>query len=95
MKKKVDVIEAVDGEKVEPKTKRSGVLFHYFEVNFRLKAEMLGTCPAPDTYYNHILKKEKDKIKEAKKLAGKITKAYEKYVGTEIPEWKEIGRAHV
>lgn len=65
-------------------------MFEYYELQLKLITPMLGTCAEASIYDEHLLKKHKKNIKKANSLEAKITKAIEKYVGTEISENKEI-----
>lgn len=72
----------------------AGTYYRYYRVALRLFRPQLGSCPDTSIYYEHKLKKAKDDIKRANKLAEKIgkrlNKETKKWVGPEITDDKEI-----
>jgi hypothetical protein len=65
--------------------------FIYFFLEIKLLREMLGTCCEPSIYTTHVLRQARIAIREANALSKKITKALDKFLGTEqISEMKEI-----
>jgi hypothetical protein len=66
-------------------------MFRYVRVQYKLLTEQLGTCTEASIYHEHVLKKAQKEIKKANRLSKKVTKAYEKFAGSdEILEIKEI-----
>lgn len=65
--------------------------FVYVKLDVKLMVEQLGTATAASIYAVHVLKKAQKMIKKANKLSGKVSKAFQKYQGTDpISELKEV-----
>lgn len=65
--------------------------FVYLNLELKLLSEQLGTCSAASVYAEHVLKTAQKEIKKANRLSGKVSKALQKYKGTDpIPEMKEV-----
>jgi len=68
-----------------------GYNFIYVLLRIKLTNEQLGTCTAASIYAEHVLKTAQKQIKKANKLSGKVSKALQKYKGTDpIPDMKEV-----
>lgn len=64
--------------------------FDYYRVDFKLRTEMLSTCNEHSMMDVHVMEKTKKAIKEANKLNGRMNKILDKYIGTEIPDAKQV-----
>jgi len=64
--------------------------FVYYSVRFKLLTEMLGTAAEASIWNQHILEKAKKEVAKLNKVTTKLTKAAERYVGTDISKEKEI-----
>lgn len=64
--------------------------FDYYQVSFLLKTPQLGTASQTSIYKVHVIEKAKKEIAKANKLKGKMTKALDKYKGSEITPDKEL-----
>jgi hypothetical protein len=75
--------------------------FIYAKLQIKLTSEQLGTATAASIYAEHVLKTAQKQIKQANRLSGKVTKAFQKYKGTnpitdikEMAELKAIIRSY-
>ena len=75
--------------KTKAKAKDRGPIWEYYEVNFLLRTEMLGTCAEASIMKQHVIEKAKKQIAKANRLDKRI-KSLDKFKGSEIPEEKEI-----
>lgn len=65
--------------------------FIYAKLQIKITSEQLGTATAASIYAEHVLKTAQKQIKKANKMSGKVTKAFQKYKGTDpISEIKEV-----
>jgi hypothetical protein len=71
-------------------TPENGPVWEYYRINFKLIREMLGTCTEASIMKQHVIEKAKKQIKKANRLGDKISKALDKFIGSEITEEKEI-----
>ena len=73
-----------------PKVKKQLENFIYYKLELKLLREMLGTCCEPTIYSAHVLKQAQLAIKKANAMSTKITKALEKYRGSDVTPDKEL-----
>jgi len=63
----------------------------YYKIGLKLYTDQFGTCPSDASIYDeHLIKKHQKMADEANQITGKITKQYQKYVGTEIGSGKQL-----
>jgi hypothetical protein len=63
--------------------------FTYYKVGYKLLTDCFSTCSKATIYNAHVLKLAQEKIKEANSLRKKLSKALEKYKGSDISSDKE------
>jgi hypothetical protein len=88
--KKKETKEVVATEEKEQENTDFKSNFEYYKLQLKLTSEQLGTCTEASLYEQHILKKSQKMITEAHRLANRAKKAYEKYLGVDLPPQKEI-----
>lgn len=64
--------------------------FVYYRISFRLLTPMLGTATETSIHHEHVIEKAKKEIAKANRLSGKISKALDKFKGSDISEKKEV-----
>lgn len=64
--------------------------FNYYRVTFKLLTPLLATCTKTSIYHKHVIDTAKKEMEKVNKLGVKVTKALEKYKGSELSEKKEI-----
>jgi hypothetical protein len=64
--------------------------FVYYKVSFKLRSPMLGTATDTSIYFEHVLEKAKKEIKQANILGSKVSKALDKYQGSDISDDKTV-----
>ena len=74
----------------KPKQSKTAPIWEYFEVQFKLRTEMLATCTEANITINHLLKRAQKNIEKANQLGTRKDKLLEKYRGSEISPEKEI-----
>jgi hypothetical protein len=67
----------------DKKKKKAAGNFDYYKVDFKLIRDQLGSCCEGSIWEEHVIQKAKKSIKQANRLGDKVTKAYEKFQGTE------------
>jgi len=64
--------------------------FTYYKLQLKLLTPMLGTGTEASIYHEHVIEKAKKEIASANRLAAKVAKAQQKYVGAELTEDKSL-----